>query len=203
MIFAKRLGALLLISALAGCASSPRAQFLTLTAVDPNGAAASAVKIPVQVAAVHVPAALDRREMVSRSADDTVQISDTHRWAAPLGQMARRTLTQDLSRRLLQGSVILPQQPAPKNAYRVVVDILQFDRNAAGKVVFDGSWSLLRGESDHPVLSRHLHLSEQADSNDYGGQARAMSDILGSVADAIAVGVTDAEGSVATSARSS
>ena len=141
--------------------------------------------------------------MVSHSAADTLQISDSHRWAAPLAQMARRTLTQDLEARLLPGSVILPQQPAPPNTYRVVIDILQFDRNAAGSVVFDGSWALLRGDSDHPVLNHHLHLSEQADPNNYSGQARAMSDILGSVADTIAVGITDAEGSDTSSAQTS
>lgn len=168
---------------LAGCGSSPPTHYYTL---DPVPAAARpAAGAPLQVVAVHIPPSLDRQEMVRQTAANQVDVSDQNRWSAPFDQMAQRVLTQDLAARLPKGAVILPQQPAPPNARKVVIDILQFERQASGDVTFDGSWSLLRADSTTPVASRHVQLKETAGA-DYAAQAQAMSRILGTIADQIA-----------------
>lgn len=169
--------------ALAGCGSSPPTHYYTL---DPVPAATrSGADAPVQVVAVHIPPSLDRQEMVRQTAANQVDVSDQNRWSAPFGEIAQRVLTQDLAARLPKGTVVLPQQPAPPNARKVVLDILQFERQASGAVTFDGSWSVLRADSTTPVASRHVHLKEPAGAG-YAAQAQAMSRILGTIADQIA-----------------
>ena len=171
---------------LAACGSSPKTQFYTLDPVPPQGAMPAAPSIPVQVASVHIPPALDRQEMVRESAPHQLDISDQNRWGGSLDNMVQRVLTQDLAQRLSPSSVVLPQEPAPAPHDAIVVDILQFDQDASGQVIFDGSWSLTASDSDKPLTSRHVRLSARAVSNSYSDQVAAMSDVLGELSDNIA-----------------
>jgi uncharacterized lipoprotein YmbA len=184
---------------LASCASSPPAKFFTLaptTASDASAAAASVA--PVQVAAVHIPPALDRQEIVRQSGANELEISDRHRWAAPFAEMTQRVLTQDLAARRPHGSVILPKEPAPPMTGMIVVDILQFACDPSGKVVFDGAWALVPAGADAPSLNRRVHLTESANPGDYGDQVRAMSTILGHLADDISTALAgSAQGAAA------
>lgn len=180
------LAALGLLPLLSGCATSPPVNFFTLDTVEAQQQPSQASGAPVQIASVHIPPALDRQEMVRESAPNELEMSDRNRWGAPLGQMIRRVLTQDLAKRLPSGRVVLPQEPPPSETNDIVVDILQFDSDASGKVVFDGSWSLLEAGSGTALLDRQVHLTERAAPKDYGSQAKAMSRILGRLADDIA-----------------
>jgi uncharacterized protein len=169
------------------CRSSPPAKFYTLASVAPahaDRANADSTTVPLQVSAVHIPSILDRQEMVSESTATHIAISDQHRWVAPIAEIVRRVLTQDLAERLPSGSVIYVDEPAPARVKAIVVDILRFDGTANGMVVFDGGWSMVSG--DTVVLSRHMRLTDRAPMGDYEQQAVAMSRILGVVADSIA-----------------
>ena len=171
---------------LAACGSSPKTQFYTLDPVPPQAAMPSAASVPVQVAAVHIPAALDRQEMVRETAPHQLDVSDQNRWGGSLDTMIQRVLTQNLAQRLPPSSIVLPQEPAPQRHDAIVVDILQFDEDASGQVVFDGSWSLTASDADKPLVSRHLRLRARAGSNSYSDQAAAMSRVLGELSDNIA-----------------
>lgn len=171
---------------LAACGSSPKTQFYTLDPVPPQGAMPAAPSIPVQVASVHIPPALDRQEMVRESAPHQLDISDQNRWGGSLDNMVQRVLTQDLAQRLSPSSVVLPQEPAPAPHDAIVVDILQFDQDASGQVIFDGSWSLTASDSDKPLTSRHVRLSARAGSNSYSDQVAVMSKLIGELSDNIA-----------------
>jgi hypothetical protein len=174
---------------LAGCGSSPPVQFFELDAVHPTTAPPHGDSIPIQVIVVHIPPTLDRQEMVRETASTRLAVSDQHRWAAPLGAMATRVLTQDLAERLPAGMVIFPQEPAPPRVDDLVVDILVFDSGPTGSIAFDGSWSLVPNGSDTPLVSRQLHLRHAAAVADYAAQARAMSDVIGTLADSIVAGL--------------
>jgi uncharacterized lipoprotein YmbA len=67
-----------------------------------------------------------------------------------------------------------------------VIDILQFDEDVGGNVVFEGTWSLTASDTDKPLASRHVHLSARVRSSSYGDQAEAMSRVLGALSDDIA-----------------
>lgn len=123
-----------------GCAGAPT-RIHTLDAVPgrdgPSGAGPAAL---FRVDAVHVPAAYDRPELVRRSEPYTLTLSDNDRWAAPLGELVRRTLTQDLTSRLPAGSVVFPDAPKPDGASGLVIDILAISPTPRG-IEMDASWS--------------------------------------------------------------
>jgi uncharacterized protein len=179
-----------LVESLVGCASSPPSHFFALTAIAPgataDGASAAAALAPlVRVAAVHIPPMLDREQIVRRGPGNELEISGLDRWGSPLDEMIQRILTEDLLERLPAGRVVLPSSPAPPTTDQIVVDILQFQSDAGGTVIFDGSWSLLAPAANRPSLIRHVRYSDTAKPGDYGDQAAAMSRLLGQLADDI------------------
>ncbi len=177
---------LLLVALIASCRSSPPKHFYVLDPIPAQQRTATATGTVVQVAAVNIPASLDRQEMVREGASGSLQISDLNRWGAPLADMTQNVLTRDLIERLPPGAVLPPRTAAPPGAFELTVDLLQFGRDATGDVVLDGGWALYRLGSDTPVMSRQLKLSEEGGAADYASQVRSMSWLLGRMADDIA-----------------
>lgn len=187
MIAPRRTAILLLVTLLAGCRSSPPKHFYVLDPIPAQERSSAATGKVVQVAAVNIPASLDRQELVREGANGSLQISDINRWGAPLADMTQNVLTRDLAARLPAGAVLPPRTNAPPGTFEITVDLLQFGRDATGNVVLDGGWALYRLGSDTPVMNRQVKLSEGG-SADYASQVQAMSRLLGRMADDIVRG---------------
>jgi uncharacterized lipoprotein YmbA len=175
-----------LATVLAACHSSPPVRFFTLDPVPSSPQATNMSHLSVQVGAVHIPLVLDRQQMVRQAAPNSLTISNQNRWGAPLADVVRDVLTRDLIERLPKGTVVLPNSAAPPGTGVIAVDILQFASDASGTASFDGSWTLSLADSDAPVSVRHVALSEPTEQNDYTGDARAMSKLVGRLADEMA-----------------
>ena len=176
--------------ALASCGSSPKTHYFTLAAA-PGTQTTAAIAAPVTVAAVHVPPSLDRREMMRRTGANTVDIDEQDRWTAPLGEMTRRVLSRDLATRLPPGKLVPPDAPAPPHVAQITVSIADFGPDGTGKVRLDGSWSLLEGGQGKLVLRRDIALAIDSAAAGGSGEAAAMSQLLGQLADRIAEALAD------------
>ena len=174
----------LAIILLTGCGSSPKTHFYTLNGT-PAATGARAISFSIQVAAVHVPPSLDRRQMVSMSGENSVNISETNRWSAAFDEMVRNILARDLTARLPAGKVILPNAPAPAGTRVLVVTISQFGPDATGSVTLKGSWSLLSGASNAAIMKRDFRINAGSGAK-AEAMASAMSVALGRLADQIA-----------------
>lgn len=175
-----------LTAALAACGHSPPTRFFTLDPAPAAGVAARSASAPVQLGAVRIPAGLDRPEMVSETAPDRLRIDDQDHWGAPLGDLVRQALAQDLKARLADGALIAPGAPRPAGARVLAVDILAFQPGPDGQVRLEASWSLMSGSPLQTTLSRQVTLTASPPSGGAGGQAAAMSDLLGRLSDRIA-----------------
>ena len=176
------------VLALAGCASAPTHFFV----LDPTPPAQPSVQssapvppTPIQLTSVHIPPDLDRPEVVVQVAANRLKLSDQDHWAAPLGEMIRRVLSQDLDSRLPAGLVVAPDAPAPVSTRAVVVDILEF-RSTGGQVDLQANWTLLAAGSGRPVLSREVRLTADSGAGGADAQAAAMSRLLGEFATGMA-----------------
>jgi uncharacterized lipoprotein YmbA len=169
------------LALLLACGSSPPVEFFTLAPAEAHGTVS--VTTPIQVAQVHLPPALDRQQMVRHTSAYTLDISDQHRWSAPLDQMIRQVLSQDLMKLLPPGKLILPQEPAPASTRKIVVNVVEFAPDAQGTVRFEGTISVIA--PDAPPTNRAVQLSEPA-GPDTASQVRSMSRILARLAAQIA-----------------
>ena len=144
----------------------------------------------MRVDVVHIPAVLDRPELVREVARGRMTVSDANHWASPLGEQMRRALTQDLVARLPNGAVIFPNAPKPPGAGGVVVDVLDVAEDG-GAAVMDVSWTVIPGhiagqpQSLSPSVRHTLRLSAAAGGSGVTGDAAEISALLGQLADRI------------------
>jgi len=138
----------------------------------------------LRVDTLNVPASWDRLEILRPSAG-ALQISDFDHWAAPLAQMARQTLSDDLDQRLPPGSVIFPRLPKPSGALGVDVDILDFDI-VASQALMRAGWIIVPSGEAQGAKRNAAELRSSMSSEDPAAVVHAWSDLIGQLADRIA-----------------
>lgn len=183
---AKIAGTICFIVILAGCGHSPPTRYVTLSAEPAIVQPTSAHIQPIQLTAVHIPAELDRAEVVTQSSANQLTVHETDRWGAPLAQMMRRTLAQDLLTRLPAGSFVLPDAPMPPNTRTLVVTVLHCEADAGGTMTLQVAWTLLSGHPSRPAMSQQVTLTSEKGGGDATGQAATLSHLFGQLADRIA-----------------
>ncbi len=183
----RRAASLLLALLLAACASA-KTDTYTLSAVPPaHMAVGSPIRPSLEVGEVSIPATIDRDEIVLVAPGDRLDVSSNSVWGAPLNQLIRRALSDNLSERLPPGSVLAPGDPAPPRGLRTVtVSIDQFSGDTSGRVILRAS-SILARSGEVPTGRSHR---ERIEINAGAGTPRAvvpaMSQALGVLADRIA-----------------
>ena len=135
--------ALLLLSWLAGCTSAP-VHYYTLSSV-PGTVTAPLLPLtaPLSLERLSIPTELDRTQLVRRLDTTRLQILDDHRWAAPLDEMMRRVLSEDLALRLGSAAVAEPNEPANgERRISLAVDIRELYGDVDCAVTLHAAWSL-------------------------------------------------------------
>ena len=162
---------------LVAACSSTATRFWTIEPIAAVAPPTARPGLPIQIAAVHVPLAFDRLEVVQHDVANQVQVLDFDRWSAPPGDLLRRALTQDLVTLLPPGSVIFPDAPAPLTTRAVVVDILAL-RQSADRLEMQLSWSV----AGKPTTPHQLTLSAPAAPGDVAAQTEALGRMTGELA---------------------
>jgi uncharacterized protein len=181
-------GAWLLVcaSASVGCGSSPPSAFYALS--PENGAAHPAPFHTIKFRRPGIAGYLDRPEIVKKIVDHRLGVVDTDRWAAPFDEMLGRILAQDVEQRLA-GSVVFTEDGAitADADVTVEVDIRRFDVGDGGEVNLVAEVAMERGDTHAPAGTRAVHLSETPNGAGTPALVSAMSDLLGKLADEVAV----------------
>jgi uncharacterized protein len=170
--------------AIGGCRSAP-------TRIYPLEPAAPASRIDVyhgpalRVDTLNVPADWDRIEILKPSDAGTLRISEFDHWAAPLAQMARQTLSEDLDQRLPAGSVIYPRLTKPGGALGVNVDILDFNM-VGSQALMRASWVIVPSGDAQTAERSTAELRSSVSSEEPAAAAHAWSNLIGQLADRIA-----------------
>ncbi|MGO4340030.1 membrane integrity-associated transporter subunit PqiC, partial [Labrys sp. KB_33_2] len=92
---------------LAACAS-PEAKIYTLASQGGQRVAGRPVSVSIET--VDVAKYLDRPQLVRRSGDVQLGVSEFERWGEPMGSMVQRVLAENLRRRLPAGSLVTTSQ---------------------------------------------------------------------------------------------
>jgi uncharacterized lipoprotein YmbA len=138
--------------ALAGCSMLPPPQLYVLNPIGGPDTAASARGANVRTLAilpVTIPDYLDRREIVSRTADHRLQVSDGERWGEGLPAGLARVLTVDLGKLLAKdGFVVTSGGHQPKVDAEVGLTIDAFERGPDGNAVLAARWTIFDERRD-------------------------------------------------------
>jgi uncharacterized lipoprotein YmbA len=182
-----RLWGILFVPLLAGCSTllAPRPErthFYILTADGSNTqapAASSAVShLQIELGPINFPDYLSRSDMVTRSADNRIELSSAERWAEPLDVSFKRVLTIDLSRALGGAPVtVFPSFGAnPRFDYRVEATIDRFESDAQGVAQLVSRWQLV-DSTGKVQRSGSSNISIPAKPGDMGSIAEALSQV--------------------------
>jgi uncharacterized protein len=156
----KTLLSLVALVVLGGCASAPAPRYHSLLA---TGAAAvretGLPPMPIDLAPVGVPAAVDQPQWVVRLPDDTLRILEQEQWVSPL----RAELRAALFERLAQRFAAVDVRTAPSSqAVRVKVDVQRFESIAGKEVWLDSVWSAQADVGKAQALVCHSSVHESA-----------------------------------------
>jgi uncharacterized lipoprotein YmbA len=185
---------LLLGAALSACASSVPVRYFSLD--DGHPAAVSQRGPSVLIIRADIPELIDRPQLVSRTADHQVHISDLDQWAEPLRQQIPRVLARLLGDALDSGQVVALTTAAvtPDADYKVMLDVQRMEVVAGRAVELDALWRVQSRSGD--VFYGRTRVAEPiADAGGGGGypvMVAAQSRALGAVASDIAAVVTRA-----------
>jgi len=184
--------ALLLAGAcvLAACQSSPPTHYFALIPIAASAPPAAAdAQLPIRLERVTLPGELDRLELVRRGTSNRLQIAQFDLWAAPLEDMIRRVLADDLASRLSAGAMASLNEPAVGDPRRhLYIDVREFSGDEHGAVTLHAAWLLQtpnaasqRGLADVTVASSDATADELA-----AAMSRALADFADRMAPALA-----------------
>ena len=175
----------------AGCATSPTPAFYTLSAVQHIEQPPGASPIAIAIDLVTVPELVDRSQIVTRLDANRVRIDEFARWADPLKSQIPRVLAADLAE-IIPGAIVstVPQR-ANDIAYRITVDVQNFDSLADGTVTLVVIWSVRPPNGGKQIAGRSV-VRQSAVGSGYDGLVKAHSRVLLSVAKDIAAAAQSA-----------
>ena len=179
---------LLLALLLASCSSAQTYTYV-LTSVPPAQPTGKGrpLRPPIEVGEVGIPATLDRQEIVLVAPADRLIVEGTSVWGAPIRQLIRRALSEDLEARLPAGSVLPPGTPAPPTGLRILtVSFDRFSADTSGRVVLQADWQLARSGQPPTRLPHSEQVEVNAGAGTVAAVVPAMSQALGVLADRIA-----------------
>lgn len=164
---------------LGGCGSVPP-QYFTLAFV--AGTAQRTAPLAIELRRVGLAAYLDRAEIVRSPSAYRLEVSDSDRWAEPLGRMLERVFAEDLVQRLPAASVFAESGAIATEADRVVeLDVQRLDTASDGAVVLVAQIAVRREGRRRPTVARIVRL--QAAATPGLPAAATISGLVGQLAD--------------------
>jgi uncharacterized lipoprotein YmbA len=83
--------------------------------------------------------------VVHRIGPNEVRLSETDRWAEPLGAGLQRVLVTNLAAQLGSERVVAhPWRPEVRPTWRIEIEVLRFERSAEGAADLEARWTLRR-----------------------------------------------------------
>jgi len=185
LLFSRRLFFLLALGLLfvSGCASSPPSRFYTLSSLQK---ADKELKGPpsnqglmIGVGPIKFPEYLDRTEIVTRSSDNKIALSEFDLWGGSLAEDFSRVLAENLSVLLSTENVIVYPRPRSVSAkYQIIMDVIRFEGSLGGDVSLIARWSIVEGKEKKFMSVRKSTIIEPSGMQGYEAMVAAHSRAL-------------------------
>lgn len=170
----------LALCVLAGCGTSPPANFYTLDDAGFDFVADGETAVVLGIGPIRVPEYLERSQIVKRGTGSELLVDDFNRWAEPIGRAHHRIISQNVDA-LLDGVIVVgfPYGPVMTYDAKLVGRIGRFDMDTSGVTRLSVFWTIATVDGDVLVEPRRSEYTETAgDPTDPNSIASAMSNCL-------------------------
>ena len=119
--------------------------------------------ISLGIGPVSLPGYLDRQEIVTRIAQNQVNLSEYDRWAEPLEESFTRVVSQNVSGILRAERInAFPWPIDKKPLYQVEIEVLRFEANTAQEAQLAARWAVRNTGKKDSIRYRETRLSRPA-----------------------------------------
>jgi hypothetical protein len=183
------LSTLLMALMVVGCLGSGRpVEFYTLAPLP--AVAAGAGGAPTSLVAVYpvvIPAALDRPQIVTRTDENQITLSEFNRWGGSLKEEISRTLIENLGILMADRRVsVMSAHLALDPACFVAVTFNRFDGRLGDSVWLNAAWTLRDQKNKKTLAVKNSILQERVLGPGYADLVAAQSRVLGALSREIA-----------------
>ena len=133
------------IAIVGGCAGPIQTRYYALADETPGAVktTASESRQRLAIGPVTLPEAVDRRQMVLRTAPDVYVISDANAWLSPLKSDLPRVIADEVARQMPSAQVAAYTQHSGQDAdFRVVIDVTRFESAPGESISLDATWAV-------------------------------------------------------------
>jgi uncharacterized lipoprotein YmbA len=136
---------------------------------------------------IRFPAYLDREQIVTRAAQNRLDISENDRWAEPLEENFTRVLSRNLGT-LLGGIRIIryPWQTSQRPTCQIEMEVLRFEPNARQEVELLAGWTLIDVSNKTALVSKESRIARRTAAKSMEASVAALSETLGDLSREIA-----------------
>jgi len=136
---------------------------------------------------IRFPAYLDREQIVTRTAQKRLDISENDRWAEPLEENFTRVLSQNLGMLLGGARIILyPWQTSRSPKCQIEIEVLRFEPNTRQEVELLADWALIDLSNKVPLVFKKSRIARQTRTKSMEASVAALSETLGDLSREIA-----------------
>jgi uncharacterized lipoprotein YmbA len=177
---------ILILSAVAGCSSSPSSSnlggthFYSLSSMKPSSAM-TANKISIGIGPVEIPRLLNRPQIVSRKNKSEIIMSEKHQWGGSYKEELNKAITDNLS--ILLKTERIEQYPWKstfKPDYQVRINIESFDGDINSPtqrdVTLNARWRLIK--NDKELLVKRALITVPLKNSGYAAYVNAQSEAI-------------------------
>lgn len=176
-----------MVSYLTACGSSPPTSYYTLDPVYADATQVDLGELRIGVGSFDFPDLLDRPQIVLRGTGNEVILNEFGRWADDLDRRFQAVVARNLV--VAAGTDHVYEHPWRENFdvdYRVLGIVDQFSADTSGVIRLKVRWVVQSDSSLDTLVTREGAYSENADPDDYGDIAAAMSRTIASFSGDIA-----------------
>lgn len=185
----KSIALLTSILLLTACGTTPPTSFYTLSAEIPQGIppASATNRVVVGIGPVEVADYLDRNQIVTRSGQTRLNLTEVDHWAGPIEGNIANILAINLSRLLPDTHPIARPWPDADAEYHVLLKITRFDSDPGGTVQLSASWGIQLERTHDLVVIRDTNITQPTAGIDYDEITQTMSHALATLSEEIAL----------------
>ncbi len=146
----------------------------------------------VGIGPISFPDMLKRPQVIIRSSENTVELSESHHWAGSLEQNFEKVLIEGIANTLANTRIRpFPWDTRQRPQYQIILTIYQFDGHPKKSVALRASWTLVSTKSREELSHHKQTFNSTPLPTTHKGMTQALSDVTQKLASSISKSISN------------